>query len=73
MNKEILMRKYISSFLAGALLCGFTLVLSGCSEESGVKSDVKVTNPDGSTTKEHKEVTIDKKGDNPPLAPSEKK
>jgi len=68
------MRKVLVGVLAPAVLCAFTLVLSGCTEESGVKSDTKVTSPDGSTTNVHKEVTIDKKGENPPLvAPSDKK
>jgi hypothetical protein len=67
------MRKVFTAFLAPALLCSFTIVLSGCTEESGIKSDVKATAPDGSTTNEHREIKIDKKGDNPPLAPSEKK
>ena len=67
------MRKYISSFLAGVMLCAFSVILSGCTEESGVKSETKLTTPDGSQTKETKEIKIDKKGDNAPLAPSEKK
>ena len=67
------MRKVLVAFLAPAVLCAFTVVLTGCTEESGIKSDVKATSPDGSTTNEHREIKIDKKGDNPPLAPSEKK
>jgi hypothetical protein len=68
------MRKALAALMAPVILCGFTLVLSGCTEESGVKSDVKTTAPDGSSTNVHKEVTIDKKGDNPPVvAPIEKK
>jgi hypothetical protein len=67
------MRKVLVALLAPAVLCGFTIVLSGCNEESGVKSDTKITSPDGSTTNVHKEVTIDKKGDNPPVVPSDKK
>jgi hypothetical protein len=67
------MRKVLTAFLAPAVLCAFTVVLSGCTEESGVKQDTKITAPDGSTTNERREIKIDKKGDNPPLAPSEKK
>jgi hypothetical protein len=67
------MRKSISAFLAGVMLFGFSVVMTGCTEESGVKTDTKITAPDGSTTREHKELTIDKKGENPPLAPAEKK
>jgi hypothetical protein len=67
------MRKCISAFLAGVMLFGFTVVLTGCSEESGVKTDTKITAPDGSSTTEHREIKVDKKGDNAPVAPSEKK
>ena len=67
------MRKYISTFMAGVMLCAFSVVLSGCTEESGVKEQTKITAPDGSKTKETKEIKIDKSGDKPPLAPSEKK
>lgn len=73
MNEETLMRKFISTVLAGVMLCGFSVVLSGCTEESGVKSDTKITAPDGSSTRETREIKVDKKGDNAPLAPSEKK
>ncbi len=67
------MRKILTAFLAPAVLCGFTLVLSGCTEEAGVKTDTTIKAPDGSTTREIHETKIDKKGENPPLAPSEKK
>jgi len=72
-NEETLMRKYISTLLAGVMLCGFSVVLSGCTEESGVKTDTKITAPDGSSTRETREIKVDKKGDNAPLAPSEKR
>jgi len=67
------MRKSISAFLAGVMLFGFTVVLTGCTEESGVKTDTKITAPDGSSTRQINESKIEKKGDNPPLAPAEKK
>jgi hypothetical protein len=67
------MRKVISALLAPAVLCGFTIVLSGCTDESGVKTDTTIKSPDGSTTRETQELKVDKKGNNPPLAPSEKK
>jgi hypothetical protein len=66
------MRKAISALLAPAVLCGFTIVFSGCAEESGVKQDTTIKGPEG-TTRQHSETTIDKKGENPPLAPAEKK
>jgi hypothetical protein len=67
------MRKSISALLAGVMLFGFSVVLTGCTEESGVKTDTKITAPDGSSTREVKELKVDKKGDNAPMAPSEKK
>jgi hypothetical protein len=66
------MRKVISAMLAPVVLCGCTVVFSGCSEESGVKTDTTVKSPDGSQTRETREIKVDKKGENPPLAPSEK-
>jgi hypothetical protein len=72
-NEETLMRKSISAFLAGVMLFGFTIVLTGCTEESGVKTDAKITAPDGSSTTEHREIKVNKSGENAPLAPSEKK
>jgi hypothetical protein len=72
-NEERLMRKYISTLLAGIVLCGFGVGLTGCTEESGVKTDTTIKAPDGSSTKETNQTKIEKKGDNPPLAPSEKK
>ena len=66
------MRKAISALLAPAVLCGFTIVLSGCTDESGVKTETTIKTPEG-TTRQRSETTIDKKGENPPLAPAEKK
>jgi hypothetical protein len=66
------MRKYISTLLTGVMLCGFGVALSGCTDESAVKSETKVTTPEG-TAKETHIDKIEKSGQNPPLAPSEKK
>lgn len=66
------MRKYISTLLAGIVLCGFGVGLTGCTDESSVKTDTTVKTPDG-TAKETHIDKIDKSGSNPPLAPSEKK
>jgi hypothetical protein len=72
-NGGMRMRKFISSVLASVVLCGFTVVFSGCTEESGTKTEVKSTSPDGSTTRETREIKVEKKGENAPLAPSEKR
>jgi hypothetical protein len=67
------MRKYISTFLAGIILCGSGVIMTGCTDESGVKSETTIKAPDGSSTRETKEIKVEKKGDNAPVAPSEKK
>jgi hypothetical protein len=65
------MRKYISTLLTGIMLCGFGVGLAGCADESAVKTETKITTPDGSTKETHIDK-IDKSGQNPPKAPSEK-
>jgi hypothetical protein len=65
------MRKFISTLLAGVILSGFSLALSGCTEETSTKEETKVTTPQGTTT-ESRQVKVDKSGKNPPVAPSEK-
>ena len=63
------MRKAISALLAPAVLCGFTIVFSGCAEESGVKTDTTIKTPDGSSTRETREIKVEKKGENAALGP----
>ena len=65
------MRKYISTVLAGIMLCGFGVGLTGCTDEAAVKEETKISTP-GGTAKETHIDKIDKTGKNPPLAPSEK-
>jgi hypothetical protein len=67
------MRKYISTFLAGIILCGASALMTGCTDESSVKSETTIKAPDGSQTRETTERKVEKKGDNAPAAPSEKK
>jgi len=64
------MRKLITTTLAGAMLGGLTFGMVGCTEETGVKEEVKIKGPNGTTT-EDKSITVKKSGDNPPTAPSE--
>jgi hypothetical protein len=64
------MRKLIGVTLAGAMLFGLSAGMVGCSEETGTKEETKVTGPSG-TTKETKEIKVQKSGENPPLAPSD--
>jgi hypothetical protein len=73
MNKEASMRKYISTLLAGIVLCGSCALITGCTDESGVKSETTIKSPDGSQTRQTEQIKIEKKGDNPPLAPAETK
>ncbi len=66
------MRKLISTLMTLVMMAGFTVAFTGCTDESGVKSETKITAPDGSQTKETREIKIDKSGKNAPAAPSEK-
>ena len=51
-DKESLMRKFINTFMALVMLGSFSVVLSGCTDESGVKTDTTIKSPDGSQTRE---------------------
>ena len=66
------MRKMINTLMAGLILGGLSVGMSGCSEETGVKEQTKITTPGGTTTQTD-QTNVKKSGDNPPLAPSEKK
>jgi hypothetical protein len=59
------MRKLISATLMGALLMGFGVGISGCSEEAKEKSEVTTTGPGGKTT-QTVERKIETSGSNPP-------
>jgi hypothetical protein len=59
------MRKLISSTMMGVLLTGLGIGLSGCSDESSVKSETKATGPGGTTTVTDK-TSVKTSGDNPP-------
>ena len=65
------MRRLISTTLAGALLAGLGTGMVGCTDETGTKEEVKVTTP-GGTSRETREVKIEKSGENPPATPAEK-
>jgi len=65
------MRKLISATLTGVILAGFGIGVTGCSDETSTKEEVKITTP-GGTSKETREVKVQKSGENPPAAPSEK-
>jgi hypothetical protein len=66
------MRKLMSTMLAGAILFGLTMGITGCTEESGTKEVITTKAPDGSKTTESREINVKKSGDNAPAAPSEK-
>jgi hypothetical protein len=67
-----LMRKLISGTLTGVILAGLSIGIIGCTDETGSKEEVKITTP-GGTSKETREIKVQKSGENPPLAPSDKK
>jgi hypothetical protein len=64
----MIMRRVVSTTLAGALLMGLGVSMVGCSEETGVKEETKISTPTGTRT-ETKTDTIKKTGDNPPMTP----
>jgi hypothetical protein len=64
------MRNLITTMLASAVLAGMTFGMIGCTEETGSKEEIKTTTP-GGTSKETREIKVQKSGDNPPAAPSE--
>jgi len=65
------MRRFINTTLASAILAGLGTGMVGCTDETGTKEEVKVTTP-GGTSKETRELKIQKSGDNPPVTPAEK-
>jgi hypothetical protein len=65
------MRRLISAMLTGVILAGFSIGITGCTDETGTKEEVKITTP-GGTSKETREIKVNKSGENPPAAPSEK-
>jgi hypothetical protein len=65
------MRKLINTLVAGLILCGFSVSMPGCTEETGTKEETKITSPTGTAT-ETRQIKVDKTGENPPKAPSEK-
>jgi hypothetical protein len=65
------MRNVITTLLASAVLAGLTFGLAGCTEETGTKEEIKIKTPGGTAT-ESREIKVNKSGDNPPAAPSEK-
>jgi hypothetical protein len=65
------MRKLINTLMAGFMIAGASIAISGCADETATKEEVKITTPSGTTTEKHS-VTVDKSGQNPPVAPSEK-
>jgi hypothetical protein len=66
------MRKFVNTFLVGVVLASGSIVISGCNDETGTKTETKISTPGGTTT-EARETKVDKTGQNPPLAPSEKR
>jgi hypothetical protein len=65
------MRRFINCTLASAILAGLGTGMVGCTDETGTKEEVKVTSP-GCTSKETREIKVQKSGENPPATPIEK-
>jgi hypothetical protein len=66
-----IMRKLMTTMLGCAMLAGLTIGMVGCTDETGVKEEVKIKSPNGTTT-ETRDLTVKKSGENPPPAPSDK-
>jgi hypothetical protein len=66
------MRKLIKSLMAGMMLFGIGVGFAGCADETGTKEETKITTPSATTT-DRREVKVDKSGQAPPAAPSEKR
>jgi hypothetical protein len=60
----------ISTAMAGVMLLGLSAAMVGCSDETAVKEETKVTTPTGSRT-ETKTDSIKTKGDIPPMPPTD--
>jgi hypothetical protein len=65
------MRNVMTTMLASAVLAGLTIGMAGCTEETGTHEEVKIKSKDGTTT-ESRDIKVNKSGDNPPAAPSDK-
>jgi hypothetical protein len=70
-TEAMMMRKLMTTMLGAAILAGLTIGMVGCTEETGTKEKVEIKTPGGTAT-ESREIKVNKSGDNPPLAPSEK-
>ena len=62
------MRKLISTAMAGIVMTGLCIGLSGCGEESSQKAQTTTTSPGGKTV-ETESKSVKQTGQNPP-APS---
>jgi hypothetical protein len=64
------MRKLISATLCGVVVAS-AVGITGCTDSTGTQETTKITTPTGTAT-ETKSNKIEKTGNNPPAAPSEK-
>jgi hypothetical protein len=53
------------------MFAGVGAGITGCTDETGTKEEVKVTTP-GGTSRETREVKVQKSGENPPTTPADK-
>jgi hypothetical protein len=65
------MQKLIRAMLAGMLLSGLSIGLTGCADESSVKTVTEVKGPGGTATRTD-ETKVKTTGENPPVAPVNK-
>ncbi len=65
------MRKLIRVAAFGLTVAGAGLAFSGCSDTTSTTEQTKIQTPNGSVKETHTDK-IEKSGQNPPAAPSEK-
>jgi hypothetical protein len=71
-HEATIMRKLMTTMLAGAMLGGLTIGMVGCTEEASVTKETTVKGPEG-TSKTTEKTSVEKSGQNPPAGPGEPK
>jgi hypothetical protein len=66
------MRKFMRAAMAGLTLAAIGIGITGCADESTVKSETQVKTPGGTATKTETS-TVSKTGSNPPAVPGDNK
>ncbi len=65
------MRNFMNAAALGLTLTALGVGLTGCNDTTETKEQTKITTP-GGTARETRDIKVEKSGQNPPAAPSEK-